>query len=80
MLKEALNAPEGFLTVLEVAGMLRVSRTSVYRLAERRKIPFYKLERGLIFSRSDVETFLSNRRVETMTDHEREEIQAELVG
>jgi excisionase family DNA binding protein len=54
------------LTVPELADLLSVSSTSVYRLVEHRMIPFYRLPRGLRFKMSDVTEFLSSRRVETV--------------
>lgn len=54
------------LTVEEVGERLRLSRTSVYRLVERRQLPFYRLPGSLRFSAEDVDAFLTARRVETI--------------
>lgn len=43
-----------FLTVPEVAGLLRLSCTTVYRLVEARRIPFMRVSCSLRFSREDV--------------------------
>jgi excisionase family DNA binding protein len=51
------------LTLEEVAGFLRVSKTSVYRLVERRELPFCRVGRTLRFSRTDLEAYLKARRV-----------------
>jgi len=51
------------LTIEEVAECLRVSKTSVYRLVERRELPFCRVGRTLRFSRKDLENYLAARRV-----------------
>jgi excisionase family DNA binding protein len=53
------------LTVKELADLLRVSETSIYRLVERRAIPFHRLPRGLRFRREDVAGYLDKCRVES---------------
>ena len=53
------------ITVKELASILRVSETSVYRLVERRAIPFHRLPRGLRFRREDVDGYLNKCRVES---------------
>ena len=54
------------LTPDEVAELLRVSKTSVYRLVERRAIRFYRVCGLLRFEREDVRAFLGAGRVEPM--------------
>ena len=56
------------LNVDELARLLRLSRTSVYRLVERRLIPFFRLPRGLRFSKTDVEAYLRKTRVNSVED------------
>ena len=69
------------LDVLELADFLRISRASVYRLVERRLIPFHRLPRGLRFRRDDIEGFLSRCRVETLeNEYEYQKIQKHMVG
>ena len=51
------------LTIEEVAEFLRVSKTSVYRLVERRELPFHRVGRTLRFTRKDLETYLAAGRV-----------------
>ena len=62
--------PPRLLTVNEVAGLLRVSKTSVYRLVERRLIPFYRLPGSLRFTEEDVQAFLRRKRVEPMESND----------
>lgn len=54
------------LTVSEVASRLRISRVTVYRLIDGRKIPFYKVGGSLRFAESDVEAYLQGGRVESI--------------
>lgn len=56
--------PPPLLTIDEVAAVLRVSKTSVYRLVDRRKLPFCRVGRGLRFRREDLEAYLQATRVE----------------
>ncbi len=56
------------LTLDEVAELLRVSKTSVYRLVERRAIRFFRVSSVLRFDLADVETFLGAGRVEPVGD------------
>lgn len=51
------------LTIEEVARILRISKTSAYRLVERRELPFCRVGRSLRFSREDLEAYLGSRRV-----------------
>lgn len=71
------------LTIDEVAAVLRVSKTSVYRLVERRLLPFCRVGRSLRFTREDIETYLRARRVEsiavTIDRHERTQDSGALV-
>lgn len=64
--KDALSVKftsEPLLTLREVAALLQVSRTSVYRLMAVRKIPFIKVGGAIRFSRGDVESYLSDGRI-----------------
>ena len=51
------------LTLKEVAAFLQLSKTSVYRLVERRELPFCRVGRSLRFTRKDLEAYLGARRV-----------------
>lgn len=64
--KVFLGSIQTFLNVSELAALLRVSKTSIYRLVERRLIPFHRLPRGLRFNRQDIETFLLNTHVDSV--------------
>ena len=58
------------LTLDEVAELLRVSKTSVYRLVERRALPFYRVSGLLRFDHADIETFLGTGRVEPVGNNQ----------
>ena len=52
------------LTPDEVAELLRISKVGVYRLVEKRVIPFYRIRGSLRFDRKDVATYLKENRIE----------------
>jgi excisionase family DNA binding protein len=56
-----------FLTRDDLAKLLKISRASVYRLAERRQIPFFKVGGSIRFAKSDVLTFLRKGRVDAIS-------------
>ncbi len=58
------------LTRDEVARLLKISRAGVYRLVERRRLPFYKVGHSLRFAKRDVLAYLSQNRVDAIgTQH-----------
>ena len=54
------------LTPPEIADLLRVSLTTVYRLVNGRELPFYKVGQRLRFRRSDIDAYLAHQRVATI--------------
>jgi excisionase family DNA binding protein len=54
------------LTIAEVAGLLKVSKTSVRRLQQRRLIPFIKVGGSIRFMRRDIVSYLEKKRVDTI--------------
>lgn len=60
-----IESASDLLTVKELASLPRIA-TSVYRLVEKRLLPFHRLPRGLRFNRKDVESYLNNCRVESV--------------
>jgi len=68
MTTNSTNQTDGqkLLNVRDLAKMLQVSNTSVYRLVESRRIPFVRLPRGLRFRETDVDEFLSRRTVDAI--------------
>jgi excisionase family DNA binding protein len=65
-MKVDLNTIE-FLTTEELAIMLSVSRTSVYRLISRRQIPFYKIGHNVRFKKTDVLEYLERNCIKSIT-------------
>ena len=57
-------APQ-LLTPVEVAALLRVSRSTVYRLVESRLVPFYRVAGALRFERRDILDYLTGQRTAT---------------
>ncbi len=58
------------LTLDEVAELLRISKTSVYRIVERRAVRFYRVSGLLRFDHADIEAFLGAGRVEPVGDNQ----------
>lgn len=58
----AANALPAFLTVDELADVLRCQPEKVYRLAARGQLPSYKLEGRRLFSQAEVEEWLAAHR------------------
>jgi len=58
------NAIEKLITPDELAKMLAVSKTTIYRIIERRKMPFCKISGSIRFTREDVSLFIAENRVE----------------
>jgi excisionase family DNA binding protein len=57
---EQFQATE-FMTPNEVSALLRVSKTSVYRMVENRVIVFYRIRGQLRFKRSDINHFIDGQ-------------------
>jgi excisionase family DNA binding protein len=55
------------LTPDEAAEVLRLSKASIYRLVERRMIPFHRVSGSLRFSRKDLEEYVLRGRVEPVS-------------
>lgn len=68
---ESQSASKELIGVDDLANLLGVSQASVYRMVERRLIPFYRLPRYLRFRRSDVEQYLAKCLVKPIDEYER---------
>jgi excisionase family DNA binding protein len=62
----ASDPPPEFLTRDDVARLLKVSRATVYRLVESRRLPFYKIGNRLRFDKQDVLAFLRHHRIDAL--------------
>jgi excisionase family DNA binding protein len=71
----ALRTPDDLLDAAEVASMLSISRTAVYRYAAERRLPHYRLPAGLRFLRRDVDVFLQSCRQGAAPTYGRQEAQ-----
>ena len=60
---------ERLLSVKDVRILLGVSKSSVYRMVERREIPFYRLASGLRFRLSEIEAHLELCRIKAIDNH-----------
>jgi len=58
-----LNTIAKLYTVEEIAVVLGMSKITVYRLIETRKISFYKIKGCIRFAETDVLRFLDSNRV-----------------
>ena len=56
------------LTPKDVMGLLKISQPTLYRMVDRRLIPFYKIGRGLRFGKRDVEMYLEKMRVKSSSE------------
>jgi excisionase family DNA binding protein len=48
----------------QISKLLGVSKITIYRLVESRKIPFYKIKGCIRFSETDIKSYLNSIRVE----------------
>lgn len=48
----------------EVCELFGVSKATIYRLVESRKISFYKIKGNIRFSESDIQVYLQDSRIE----------------
>jgi len=59
---------KNFLKPDELASFLNISRLSLYRLTNKRKIPFYKVGRNLRFKREDIINYLKRSHFKSMVE------------
>jgi excisionase family DNA binding protein len=57
-----MKDPE-YLTKDECMELLRISKGTLDKLMRRRKIPFIKLDRRVLFKKSDIDAWLESKRV-----------------
>lgn len=53
-------------TTDELAKIFNISKPTVYRIIESRKIPFYKVKGSIRFTRDDVLKYLEENRIESV--------------
>lgn len=57
-------ATNNFITPDELAEIFKISKSSIYRLIDKRQIPFFKIGGKLRFAQRDVDNYLENVRIE----------------
>ena len=50
-----------FLTLKEVAGLLRLTTKTIYKMVGRKQIPYTKVSNRLLFRSKEIEAWLSKR-------------------
>ena len=55
---EPIVIQEEFLTVEELAALLKITKMTVYRMIKRKVLPYYSIGRVIRFRKPDVEEFL----------------------
>lgn len=55
-----------FLNLKEVACIMRVTPSSIYRLVEKRALRFYRVARKLLFKKKDVIDFIDRTKTEEL--------------
>lgn len=61
-----LNTIVKLYTINQVAEILAVSKITIYRLVETRKIPFYKIKGCIRFAEKDIFSYLDQSRIESV--------------
>lgn len=54
---------EEMLKVEDVQRLLAIPRSKVYRMTSRKELPFYKIGRACRFKQSELDKFLSSKKV-----------------
>jgi len=52
-----------FLTRDEVMRYLRIKRSTLQRLMNRKEFPWFKLDRRVLFKKSDIDRWIESKRV-----------------
>ena len=55
---------KAFLTPDDLAVLLSISKATIYRLIDKRQLPFYKVGGSIRFFKDDIEEYLNQARVE----------------
>lgn|GEM_PF-1163974 len=53
-----------FLTPNELAEMMKISKTTVYRMIDKRQLPFYKMGGSLRFRMDEIMAYIEECRIE----------------
>lgn len=63
MPEEQPDRRDRLMTADEVAEWLRIPRSTVYQLTRRRRIPFLRVGRRVLFEHASVETWVKSRTI-----------------
>lgn len=58
---------DNLITPKELSELFKISLASIYRLVDKRALPFYKIGGNLRFSKNDIERYLKCVCIEPMT-------------
>lgn len=58
---------KNFLSPIEAASFFNISRPTIYRLIEKRQIPFYKIGGNIRLKKKDIINYLENFHFESLT-------------
>ena len=60
------TSEDEILTIKQVAGFLKVTERTIYRLAAAKKIPAFKVGGTWRFSRADIDTWIKHQSMEAL--------------
>lgn len=60
------TSKDEILTIKQVAGFLKVTERTIYRLAAAKKIPAFKVGGTWRFSRADIDTWIKHQSMEAL--------------
>lgn len=66
MVNHAASARSAFLKIEEVAELFNCSETTIRRLVQSGRLPFYRLGHGIRLSEDDIESYIQGRRSKSM--------------
>ena len=58
---------QNLITPEDLTKILNISKSSVYRLVDNRSLPFYKVGGNLRFSLTDIDSYLKEVRIESIS-------------
>ncbi len=63
-----LSVNKKYLTLSEAANYLRVSQRNLRNMVKNNKIPFYKPEGKILFKISELDKFIENNKVDSLSE------------
>ena len=62
-MKNNIEITNKLLTPDQLADFLNISKTTIYRLIDSRKIPFYKIGGSIRFDKKDITSYLQENKI-----------------